>query len=198
MESIFESLASQLGGDAMEQIAGRVGGRAVAERGVPAALGTLMGALANNSSGGGGAEALHSALARDHDGSVLDDLSGYLSASSPGSGAGILKHVLGGRRSQVEVGLGQQLGVDAGSAGQLLTMLAPLVMGALGKARRSGNLDPGGLASMLGGERSHIERRAPEGIGLLGNLIDADGDGQVADDVAKIGGSLLSRLFGRR
>ena len=165
---------------------------------VPAAVGALMGALANNSSKRGGAEALHGALARDHDGSVLDDLPGYLSKSKAGAGAGILKHILGGQRSQVESNLGQKLGIDTGSAGQLLTMLAPLVMGALGKAQQSGNLDVGSLTSMLGGERAQIQRRAPEGISILGSLLDSDGDGQIADDVAKIGGGLLSRFFGKR
>ena len=140
IESIFETLTSQLGGRALEQIAGQIGGGGVPKSAVPAAVGALMGALANNSSKRRGAEALHAALARDHDGSVLDDLPGYLSKSNAGVGAGILKHILGGQRSQVESNLGQKLGIDTGSAGQLLTMLAPLVMGAwerLGRAATS-------------------------------------------------------------
>ena len=198
MASIFESLTSQLGGGVLEQIAGQIGSRRVAEQAVPAVLGTLMGALANNSSRGDGAGALHEALARDHDGSILDDLPGFLSQSGAGGGAGMLKHILGDKRASVETGLGQQLGIDKSQITQLLTMLAPIVLGALGKAQRKGGLDAGGLTSMLGGERSHIQRRAPEGIGVLGGLLDADGDGQIADDVARIGGGLLKRFFGRK
>jgi hypothetical protein len=32
---------------------------------------------------------------------------------------------------------------------------------------------------------------------MLGGLLDSDGDGQVADDLADLGGSLLGGLFGR-
>jgi hypothetical protein len=38
-------------------------------------------------------------------------------------------------------------------------MLAPLVMGALGKAQRDGKLDPGGLAGMLGAEHQQAAER---------------------------------------
>jgi hypothetical protein len=59
-------------------------------------------------------------------------------------------------------------------------MAAPLVMGFLGRSQKKESLDVGALAS------------------LLGQLLDADGDGDIADDVAKIGGGLLSKLFGRK
>ena len=33
---------------------------------------------------------------------------------------------------------------------------------------------------------------------MLGQHLDGDGDGSVADDVAKLGGSLLGGLFGKK
>lgn len=196
MSSIFEALSEKLGSEALDQISGKIGAdRNATKQAVPAALGTLMAALAKNSADSNGAEALNSALARDHDGSVLDNLSGYL--SNPSGGSGILKHVLGGKQPVIEAGIGQASGLDANSAGQLLQMLAPIVMGALGKERQRSGLDAGAIAGMLAKEKD-VVRHAPQGGDLLTNLLDADGDGQVIDDIAsKVGGSLLKGMFKR-
>jgi len=69
-------------------------------------------------------------------------------------------------------------------------------MGALGKLKREHNLDAGGLAGMLANERSAVVQRAPGiGTGLM-DLLDADDDGQILDDLAKLGGKgLLGKLF---
>jgi len=67
---------------------------------------------------------------------------------------------------------------------------------ALGKARRRQDLDESGLTGMLQGEHRRVERAAPEGMGMLTQILDADGDGDVTDDVARIGMSVLGNLFG--
>ena len=84
-------------------------------------------------------------------------------------------------------------GIDPAKAGMLLSMLAPLVMGALGKAQRDGKLDPGGLAGMLGGEQQRAADAAPGVMGMLGKFLDRDGDGSVMDDI----GGMLGKTFGR-
>jgi len=71
-------------------------------------------------------------------------------------------------------------------------------MGLLGRSQKKEGLDVGALVGMLGAERTQARRMAPQSTGLLGKLLDADGDGDVMDDVAKIGGGLLSKLFGRK
>ena len=60
-------------------------------------------------------------------------------------------------------------GLDAAKSGQLLSMLAPILMGALGQAKRTNGLDAGGLASML----------------------DMNGDGNPLDDILKMAGKLM-------
>ena len=199
-DSILDLVTQSLGGGGARQIGDQLGiDEGSAAKAISGALPVLVGALARNTASSEGAGALASALDRDHDGSVLDDLAGFLGGGGAQStGEGILKHVLGGRRQQVQNGLGQASGLDAGKAGQLLAMLAPIVMGALGKARRGRGLDPDGLGAMLGQERRRIERQEPGLGGLLGNLLDADGDGSVMDDLGKIGGSLLGNLLGGR
>jgi hypothetical protein len=84
-------------------------------------------------------------------------------------------------------------GLDAAKAGTLLTMLAPLVMGALGRTKRENGLDAGGLATVLTGEQEHLKQSAPGVMGALGRFLDSDGDGSVMDDVS----GMLSKAFKR-
>jgi hypothetical protein len=64
---------------------------------------------------------------------VLNNMSDYISNYKQGENDGILKHVLGNSRPTVERSLSSKTGLDAGSIGSLLTMAAPIIMGALGK-----------------------------------------------------------------
>ena len=164
----------------------------VVSGGMPA----LLGALTKNSSSPDGASALLGALDRDHDGSVLDDVAGFLgSGQSTDTGTGILRHAFGQRQGRVENALGQASGVDSASVGKILAMVAPLVMGALGRTQRQQGLDASGLAAMLGREREAVRQTSPDQVGLLTQLLDADDDGSVMDDVAKLGSGLLGGLF---
>jgi len=196
MDSIISSVLDQLDGDAMGRIGNAIGAdRRTTEGAVGAAVPVLVSALARNASTTSGAQSLLGALDRDHDGSVLDDLGSFISSFQQGSGGGILKHVLGDRRGAVESGLARATGLGQDGVSKLLVMLAPLVMGALGRAKQSRGLDAGSLAGMLQGEHQRAAASGPVG-GLLGQLLDSDGDGDVMDDVAKIGGGLLGSLFG--
>ncbi len=199
MPSIMDLLTQQLGSNAASDLSQKLGAdRAKTETAMAAALPVLLGALARNASKPEGAESLNRALERDHDGSVLDNLSGFLNNPDENTGNGILKHVLGNRRQSVEAGLSKTTGLDPNGVGKLMAMLAPVVMGTLGRAKRQQGLDPKGLAAALGTERQQLEQRSP-GLGGLAGLLDADGDGQVLDDVmGKVGKGLLGRLFSRR
>ncbi len=163
---------------------------------VPAALTALLGGLSHNANQPAGAEQLLGALSRDHDGSVLDDLAGVLGSPQLGQqGAGILGHVFGARRPAVETQVGRATGLDTATAGRLLMLLAPFVLGALGRAQRQRGLDAGGLSDVLGSERQRVEQAHPQHRGLLNVLLDRDGDGQVLDDLAGMAGGVLG---GRR
>lgn len=111
---------------------------------------------------------------------------------------GMLKHILGGKRGAVEAGIGKAAGLQGDGAGKLLKMLAPMVLGALGKQQRSSNLDASGMADFLGQQRREVESREPKSAGILGKLLDADGDGDVdLGDLAKQGAGLLGKFFKR-
>jgi hypothetical protein len=200
MSSLIDLLTGQLGADSVKQISQQISSdEGTTSKALSEALPLLLGALAYNTTRKDGAEALSSALDKDHDGSVLNDLSGFLSNAQAGPGDGILRHVLGSKRSTMEAALGKTAGLNAGQAGQILAMAAPLLMGALGQAKRQNNLNAQGLASLLQGERKQSESRSPGAMGLLGNILDTDADGDVdASDIARKGAGILGKLFGRR
>ncbi|MFQ5351250.1 MAG: hypothetical protein ACE5EG_12485, partial [Thermoanaerobaculia bacterium] len=58
-------------------------------------------------------------------------------------------------------------------------------------------LNPSDLGGLLRQEHRSAARQAPD-LGMLGSLLDADGDGDIKDDVAKLGGSLLKGFLGKR
>jgi hypothetical protein len=192
-------LTDQLAGERTAQIGRQLGtDEGAAGKAIAAALPLLMSALAKNASRGEGADSLAGALERDHDGSVLDDLGGFLKSPDTRTGDGILRHTLGERRGAVEQELGRRTGLDVGSIAELLPILAPIVMGALGKAKRQDNLDTSGLVSMLSGEQRRADSMSSGTSDMLATLLDSDRDGSVADDVAESGIGFLGKLLRRR
>lgn len=193
MSSLLNGLMQQLGGDTVRQMSQQLGtDDATTQKAIGAALPALVGALARNAQSPAGAASLAGALDRDHDGSILNDLPALLNGGG-GAGASILGHILGGKQGAVAGGLGAATGLDSAKSGQLLGMLAPIVMAALGQAKRTNGLDAGGLAAMLGQERAAIPGQAGGALGGLMSLIDRDGDGSVVDDL----GGMLGKMMGR-
>lgn len=196
MSSLTDLLGQTLQGNALNSLGVQLGtDPQTTSAAVNAALPMLVGALARNSASDTGAQALSTALARDHDGSVLDDVGGFLGgAAGGGAGTAILGHLFGGRQAAVQQAVSQSSGIDSAAAGQLLAVLAPLVMGALGRSARQqpGGLDPSVLAGMLGGEQASLAQRAPAAMGMLGQLLDSNKDGSIVDDLGRLAGRFFS------
>jgi hypothetical protein len=171
MSSILDILSQQLDPNTVRAISQEIGAPPDAtESAIAGALPTLLGGLSRNAETPDGLAGLVNALDADHDGSLLDDLAGFLGGALAGQraadGGGILGHILPGRRDQVENGLAGRSGLDAAQIGRLLMMLAPIVMAALGRARRQGGLNRGGLGDLLRNE----SRRADSVTGGLGRV----------------------------
>lgn len=190
MNAISQIITQQLSGAASKQIANRLGvSESTATTAVQLAVPLILAALARNASKPEGAAALHQAVSEDHDGSVLDNLQSYLGNPEAANGAGILGHVLGGQRPVVENNLAQAAGLDQSSAGSLMEMVAPIVMGAVGRTQQQDGLDPSGLAEYLGEQK---QQAAPAGMmGTLTSMLDSNQDGDVKDDLARIAGNLF-------
>lgn len=167
-----------------------------AQRAVGAALPALLAALTREARTEPGAQALAGALDRDHDGSILNDITGYLSAGgNTTEGNAILGHILGSQTNDVASNLGSATGVGGQNMGALLASLAPLVLGALGKEKQETGMDIGSLAQMLMGSTQQTAQES--GImGMLSNLFDKDNDGSATDDLLDMGSGWLGGLFG--
>jgi hypothetical protein len=187
-------LNDALNNDTVSQISQQIGAdEGTTSSAIQAALPMLLGGLANNSASDTGAASLLGALDRDHDGSVLDDVGGFLGNYASGQGSGILGHIFGGGQGTVEQGVSQASGLDMGKVGPLLMMLAPIVMGALGRTQREQSLGAGDLAGLLGGATQQMGSGSPL-VDMLSSVLDRDRDGSAIDDVAgMIGGFLGGR-----
>jgi hypothetical protein len=196
MSFITDMLMQQLSGNAVSQISQKIGADpGITSQAIAMATPLLMSALARNASNPQGAQALHQALNQDHNGGILDNVAGFLGGNpQAANGAGILGHVLGDQRGAVQNGLAQQTGLDANASGQLLEMLAPIVMGALGKTQQQQGLDVNGLASLLGNHQQAAQASSPDMMGMLSGMLDMNKDGNPMDDIGRIAG----QFFGKR
>ncbi len=195
MPSILDALSAHLGDAALSQISGRLGAdQSATSKAIAAAVPLLLGGLAHNAATPDGAQRLHEAVTRDHDGSVLDNPDALGAAAAGGQGNAIVGHILGDRQSLAEQGISRASGLDMAKVGPLLAALAPLVMGALGRAQKSGGLDAGGLAKALGGEQDALGTGTPGVLGAVTGMLDRNKDGSLLDDVT----GMLGGFFGRR
>ena len=194
MNFIMDLLMRQFAGPLVSQISRKIGAdEDTTRKAISVAVPLLIAALARNSSQPKGAEALHRALNKDHDGGILDNPMGLLANPQPAKGAGILRHTLGGRRNTVEKRIAQGTGLNADATGQLLEIIAPMVMGTLGRTQRQQGFDANRLSEFLGGQRQEAQASRPDIMGVLGNLLDANDDDSIADDIGRITGKLFDR-----
>ncbi|KKW67102.1 hypothetical protein AAV94_12285 [Lampropedia cohaerens] len=218
-QSIADDILAQLRGGSLGQIAQQLGAsEQQTETAVSTALPFLLGAL-GDSAQQGGVQQLFGAVQRDHvpqqgESSGGFDVAGMLGSllggtggsgtgalgallGSAGGGAfdgeGILSHILGGKTTQAEHGLSQATGLETNRVHQLLLMLAPIVMAYLGRKVSSGEVaSPEDLGAVLGQEREHVRQQGGAAGGLLGALLDQNGDGKLdVGDLFKLGGQLF-------
>lgn len=196
MASLAETLVQQLNSAAQtsgQQLPGDVDPQA-AQTGLAAAIPLLLTALSRNAQSEEGAASLHQAIAKDHDGSVIDNLPSYLSNPNYDDGAGILKHALGDNRASVEQSMAKTTGLDMATIAKLLQFAAPLVLGMLAKRQQAQNLSANDLSSMLQQERDQEAAANPDMMEMVNKYLDANKDGSVMDDLQ----ALASKLFGKR
>ena len=191
----LEALLGLLQGQDIGNLASQVGGNeGETKNGVMAALPAMLAALGKNAGTEKGAEELNNALEKKHDGSILDNLSGYLSNPDLKDGAGILNHLFGNQTSNVANAVSQSSGLDTNGSMKMLQMLAPILMGILGQQKKQNNLDAKGLGNLTSMLASNFSSEAgTSGImETVTNLLDANKDGNVVDDIM----GMVGKFFG--
>lgn len=151
----------------------------------------LLGGMANNAAKDENqAAGLFKAITKDHDGSVFGNLETLLQDPKALKADKILQHVLGGKEEVAETALATEAGIKKEQSVDFMQVLAPMVMGALGKEQSEKNLEADHLAKMFAHEKTQVA--AQKASNPLLSLIDQEGDG-VTDDLLKMGMSFLNR-----
>ena len=160
-------LLDQLSGSAADSLGSRNGlDASQTNSAMDSALTAILSGLQQNVSSSDGANKLDKALATDHNGSVLDDIvSSVGSAGTQADGTKILSHIFGSKKGKVADSVAKDAGVSNAAAGDILSTLAPIVLGQLGKQKQSGGLDAGGLMNILLGQNTG------QGNGGLGDVV---------------------------
>lgn len=204
MFSLQDLLGPQQGNEAVQEISNNVGAEPSAvNSAIQAALPMLINGLANNAATPQGAESLNNALEQDHDGGILDNLGGLGSmifggqqqAAAPprqADAGGILGHILGNNQGPVVQEVSNKSGLEMGQVAQILMMLAPIVMGYLGKQKQQQGVGADGLGGLLGGLLGGQQAAAaPQSSGnamidMASSYLDKDRDGSAMDDIASM------------
>ncbi len=195
-------LQQLLGGELGEQVTGLISNQLgidqnQAQSAIGLALPTLLNALNKNASTEDGAAALTNAISNDHNGSGLGDLVGLAQNALSGEGGSILKHILGGSQDNVTNAISQNTGIGGGQASQVLQILAPIVLNALGNQSQAtgGGINIANIAGLLNNFVGNHQEQAPQNQSIISSLLDQNHDGNVADDALKIGAGFLKNLF---
>ncbi len=197
---LMKILQSQLTDGIMDQLANQVGGnRQQTTNATTGILNTLVGALTKNATNEKGAASLFNALEKDHDGSLLDNLTDFINPSAPNpvndrtaNGLGILQHLFGDKKDNIAQNIGQQSGLNQQNTLGLMSKLAPIVMAALGKQKQQKGFNITDMMGFLNNERQSMSQQKSS-RGFL-KMLDFDGDGSGLNDALGI----LGRLFKRR
>lgn len=155
------------GGDTIGKIATMLGlNQDQATKAINAAVPAMLAGITGAASKPGGATALASALSKQDTGQ-LDNIGGMLAGpNAVTQGSSMLSDLLGGEGlGQIGGILSKFTGMGQDVAGKLLGLLAPVVMGALGK--QSQGLDASGIASLLTSQKDNIASALPSGLGSM-------------------------------
>lgn len=200
---LMQIIQSQLTDSVMDQLAGQVGGNrqqtSTAANGI---INALIGAMSKNATKEEGASSLFNALEKDHDGSLLDNLTDFINPEAPNpvnersaNGQGIIGHLFGDKAGAISQLIGTQSGLSSDNAMGLMAKLAPIVMATLGKQKQQSGFGIQDLMGLLTNQGQQIRQQTQQqdqgGIGNLLKMLDFDGDGSGLDDAM----GMLGKLF---
>jgi hypothetical protein len=174
--NLLNTLLNSTGNGAVQSAAKQFGlDRAGAESLLSSLMPALAGGIRRNASRAGGLEALTKALSSGNHQRYLDNPEALREQSAVNDGNAILGHLFGSKdvSREVAANAAQSTGINESIIKKFLPLAAAAAMGAMSKETSNG----AGLAQ--------------QGTGLLGKLLDTDGDGSVVDNLLSIGKRFL-------
>ncbi len=172
--NLLELLQDQLKGNFVDQAADFLGeSKAVTNSGIGALLPTILGSVIGKGATESGAGRLINMINDGkHDGGIFDNLGSIFGANGSSStlinvGTSLLSALMGSKQGGILDMITSATGMRRSSSNSLMSMLAPMVMGMIGKYVRNKGLNAGGLMNLLLGQRNHVSSALPAGMGSL-------------------------------
>lgn len=175
---LMDLLKQADGGNSVDQLAGAVGIPGSKAQDLIGALSpALVRSLQKQAQSRGGLEALQDALATGSHARYVEQPELLASAATRDDGNKILGHLFGSKdvSRQVAANASQSTGIDVSIIKKFLPLAAAAAMGAMSKETAAG---------------SNLSQQGAGG-GMLGKLLDSDGDGSVMDDLLSLGKRFL-------
>jgi hypothetical protein len=196
--SILRLLQQAQGGRGLGQLAAQLGLDEAQADSLTEMLAPAIGSAANRQAQSGGLGSLLGALRGEEQANNFDDAAAAASAQGQAQGRNFLTALLGGsdQADGLAAEAAARAGVDAGTVQQFLPALAAMAQGGLQRQLPDSSIDAieaseaapaggDGLMGMVGGLLGGGQAATSSGgaMGMLSQLLDADGDGSVMDDV---------------
>ena len=192
--SILRLLQQAHGGRGLGQLASELGLDEAQAGGLTDLLAPAIGSAANRQAQSGGLGGLLGALRGEAQAGNFDDAATAASPQGQQQGRDFLTAILGGSDQADDLAseAATRTGVDIGTVQQFLPALAAMAQGGLQRQMPDTSIDSietgeaaegGGLMGLVGGLMGGDQAQAGGAAGMLSQLLDADGDGSVMDDV---------------
>lgn len=176
MVNILELVKGQLGSAAIGKVAEMLGeGSDKTSSALDAAIPSILGGIIGKGSSKEGASGIMDFLTEKKiDGGMFDNVMGLLGDGGKTKtlmnlGSMALPFILGGKKAGFMNLISKVTGFGSGASGSLMSLVAPMVLGMIGKQVKKGGLNAGGLMDLLSGQKDHVAKAMPAGMGdLLG------------------------------
>lgn len=211
--NLLEMIMSAQNGNSAQQAGANFGlNQNQTQQAIGALLPAISSALKMNTAKPEGLGGLLQALQNGNHSQYLDDPQAMAKAETVTDGNAILGHLFGSKDvSRAVAGhAAQKTGLPVDMLKKMLPLVATMAMGSLSKQTAAPSMSQGlaGLAvnqlmgggvkggiasalvgSLLGGnkrQQRQVQQTHQQGLGMLGGMLDADGDGSLMDDVLKM------------
>ena len=202
-QNIIGLLKDQLNDNLLTKISGRLGEN---KSGVAAAVGSalpslLLGLMQKGSEPNGAASLMKVLQEGKHDGGILDNLGSVLGGGSTttdlvASGKSLFGSLFGDKAGGITDIIASASGISKNASSSLLGILAPIVMGFLGKTLKAqGGLNPAGLTNLLLGQKEFIKSALPSGLTQLMGVTNLDSLGRQTVQAAQTAAAPAKKIW---
>ncbi len=171
--NLIDIVKQQLTSSVLDKVASLLGeDKHAINSGIGASLPAVLGGMANKATDINGAQSLLTSMASgNHDGSIFDSLGSLLGGGSAtqglmNSGSTLTNSLFGNKMSGIIDFIASHAGIKSSSASSLMSMVAPLLMGSIGK-QLGGNASVATLMSLMGSQLPNIQAALPAGMGKV-------------------------------